>query len=275
MRLPLLRLPTVYHLGTLNPQERGQRFRSSYEGAGLSVSLCPHAWEQIARLGGQPLHTLSKPDAVYLDLHQLTSNMHDAISQWAIDQGLAEERVLWRAYDYDSEEEEIFSLSFPSREQAVEQVLFSLDVDVEGLSEEDALEAARRRLEDESNLEIPEVVAGVATLVLTEAGSTRACGFGRDSAANDMAAMFWAEDVARQTFPSLVGVWWQETFEPSALSAPRGAVFPSCISMLTVDEAYAMDDEDLLEGMPGTQFLSADDCMSLSGERIEYGAMRR
>lgn len=44
MQLPLLELDSVFHIGTLDPVDKGAR-GSSLEGHGLSVSLCPEEGE--------------------------------------------------------------------------------------------------------------------------------------------------------------------------------------------------------------------------------------
>ena len=52
MNLPVIRLSRVLHVGTMDIEAFRARAgqRSSLEGHCLSVSLCPEAWEEIARL---------------------------------------------------------------------------------------------------------------------------------------------------------------------------------------------------------------------------------
>jgi len=106
MRFPLINLPVVYHIGTLDPARRGEYHTQSLEGAGLSVSLCPLAWQAIAHLGGAPLKGLCKHDAVYLDILALDSAALDAILRWALDSGLVEQREMWRAWTVDGDTDE-------------------------------------------------------------------------------------------------------------------------------------------------------------------------
>ena len=59
--VPVLRLPLVYHVGSLDPSRRGELHRTSQEGPCLSVSLCPGSWAEIARLGGSVQEHPSQP----------------------------------------------------------------------------------------------------------------------------------------------------------------------------------------------------------------------
>ncbi len=61
MQISLLTLDTCYHLGSLDPDDRGEQ-GESHEGHLLSVSTCPLAWRSIARLGGRKLHGINKAD---------------------------------------------------------------------------------------------------------------------------------------------------------------------------------------------------------------------
>ncbi len=100
---PVLRLDTLYHIGTLNPLDLGRNAgRHSLEGHHLSVSLCPNAWRQIAKLGGYPLHRLQRTDSVFLDVLALTPDTLHTILSWACVQGLITAQTAWRAY-YDED----------------------------------------------------------------------------------------------------------------------------------------------------------------------------
>jgi hypothetical protein len=65
----------------------------------------------------------------------------------------------------------------------------------------------------------------------------------------DFAAIAWAMD----TQPDLLGAWWRETYEPDALSAPRGGIFPDKVGRFATfptQEADLDDEPDALLGPP-------------------------
>ena len=119
MRVPVVNLPTVYHVGTLDPAHRGRQWASSHEGAGLSVSLCPAAWERIARLGGKPWQELTRHDALFLDLGAMDDALLAEIQGWAREADLLEPRLMWRAWRWDDESERWGYMLFGSMDEAV------------------------------------------------------------------------------------------------------------------------------------------------------------
>lgn len=251
MDIPVLELPTVFHLGTLQPQHRGGLHATSLEGAGLSVSLCPLAWQRIARLGGAPLQQLDCPGALFLDLRGLDADMQAAVADWAVAAGLAEHATRWTAWAYDDESERWGATLHPTRAAALEQAAYDLGVPDD---EEPDLDVA----EADGGPPGGCLVGRMAILALTEAGKSRALGYPGDEAA-DIAAMFYVEDVLRPASPELVGVWWRDEYDPMAWRAPRGAILPGCLGGFQAVETsfgHIADDEELLEAMPGPQLLA-------------------
>lgn len=263
MRVPVLNLPVVYHVGTLDPGRRGQQWAGSYEGAGLSVSLCPEAWEQIARLGGSPWHACVRHDALYLDLMAMDDALLAEIQVWARDAGLIEQRAMWKSWYWDEERENWSYLLSETREDAICQL--------QGVQEPDEdPEAFLDRMNEEEEGNLPSgassLVEDLFVYVLSEQGMRRAGQrFGQDQDATDMAIMFWAEDVLRAIMPEVVGVWWNERYDPNTLSAPRGAILPSCLESITFAEADRRrvdEDEELLASLPQTRLVSPQDLKS-------------
>lgn len=254
MRVPVINLPVVYHIGTLNPEHRGRQFKTSQEGAGLSVSLCPRGWERIARLGGNPWQELTRHDALFIDLHAIDNALLAQIQMWARDAGLLEPRIMWRAWNWDEEAERWGYQLFGEREAAV--ALFDGERD-EDEDDDDLIS----RLDEELGFpsSATSAVEETAVWVLTDVGHERAAQFERDRDATDIAVMFWAEDVLRRQMPEVVGVWWPEVYEPEHLSAPRGAILPSCIGRFEtkmVEPGAVDEDEDLLFDEPLTRLVS-------------------
>ena len=71
--------------------------------------------------------------------------------------------------------------------------------------------------------------------------------------ASDYALLAWAETVFPAAGIPLDGVWWLERYDPLALSAPRGGIFPAQVPSWHADPldwAAVLDDEDLLASTP-------------------------
>lgn len=76
--------PSLIHIGSLNP---GDKRGFSHEWQGLSVSLHPDAWEQIARLAG-PRWELSVPGNRFVDFHALDDAARDRIVAWGVERAI-------------------------------------------------------------------------------------------------------------------------------------------------------------------------------------------
>jgi hypothetical protein len=187
--LPIARLRRVYHVGSLNPQDKGVR-GPSLEGRGLSVSLHPDAWTRIAKLGGLPWWELKNPAARFLDVHRLSETQKEQIKAWAVGHGLAEEKQGWAVTWYDDELERECEMHFIERHQASQEL-------------------------DEGKELKP-----VPTLKATEKLNTHA-GHNIDPLlVFDHVALRLAEEVL-----GVDGVWWGDVLDPVGLSAPRGVIF--------------------------------------------------
>lgn len=224
MLIPFIKLDTVYHIGSLNPAMRGASMAMSHEGHCLSVSLTPHSWNYIARLGGGKLFSLSAPGNVFVDLKGIGRSAMGTICRWADTEGLGRYADKWKMSEWDPEMEEWRSSLYDSEEAA------RADID----------EFAERPR-----------VRKVTAFVLTEPGA-EICNYRTDIEASDMAAVLYAERVLRPSMPDLRGVWWNDMHDPFSLSAPRGGVFPGCVSDFAVQPLALehVDDEDLLDTLP-------------------------
>ena len=126
MRLPLIPMQGVWHVGTLDPEMRGTQHSVSYEGAGLSVSNCPAAWRSMASLDGPTLR-LVRPGALWLDLAAMPPEAREAAVAHAVDAGLAEEVPVWRAWFWEAGPDEWLSRPFRSEAAAVEWTVRTSD----------------------------------------------------------------------------------------------------------------------------------------------------
>lgn len=189
--LPVLSLPEVFHVGSMDAADKGCR-GPSYEGHGLSVSLHPDAWIHIARLGGHPTWTLTCGTGAFLDVHALDDVTRTTILDWGVRSGWLERVVVFDVSWFDDELDTDVYSSFLSREDAA--------------AEADALEV--------------EEVTSRDTVAATELLAART-GTSDLASAPDMAVVVFVTDMT-----GLDGAWWNDTLSPETLSAPRGVIVP-------------------------------------------------
>jgi len=119
-------LSKVYHVGDLSVSEPAV-FRAageSYEGNGLSVSVHPEAWEEIAELGGQKTFVLEKDHPNFLNAHD--EALRKAALEWCLENGFVEEHLWWRTYGISERDDEYFE--FPDRASALAEANSADDV---------------------------------------------------------------------------------------------------------------------------------------------------
>jgi hypothetical protein len=238
MRLPVIPLDQVYHIGTLTGRPSGGAGGGqSLEGHCLSVSLCPAGWQAIARLGGIPLYRLTTVGGRFLDVLVALDDpaVRGPALQHAQRAGWVRERVAWRSYSYDPEQEEWRYITCPTKTEA------RRNADPEG-SPDDGGATVRRTM-----------ILG-ATPALERLLDVR---LGLIPAA-EYALLAWAETVLLPAGAPLDGVWWCERYDPLALSAPRGGIFPGQVARWRPDAmpwGDVPDDEELLASSPEPEFL--------------------
>jgi hypothetical protein len=200
--VPTRSFPKLFHVGTLNIADKQ---RGSYEGAGLSVSLHPEEWMQIARIGG-PIWKCVRPGNRFIDFYRLRKAHKTMIADWAIEHGWATRTSLWRVYffDVDMEERRYFEFTDPDEAQ----------------QEADDLETQGQQPQPPTIKEVKGGLMGTPTLYDRMMQRTsESVGVG------DFVAIVYAEDVLK-----IDGVWFNERLDPYALSAPRGVIVPSMVS---------------------------------------------
>lgn len=231
--VPVLRLPLVYHVGSLDPSRRGELHRTSQEGLCLSVSLCPGSWAEIARLGGSDLFALERAEGVFLDVLTALGDpaMRDVIVRWSEAEGLIVYREQWKAWTFDDELDEWSHFLADSREAA------EAEVDDFASGPDGG----------------PAVELHMGYAATEELGRRLGSGPVDVAFALDFAAMLWARDAApAHVGHSFDGVWFDEEHAPEELSAPRGGIFPEAVARWTARSADwdEVDDEDALADMP-------------------------
>src|SRR5271170_6477459 len=190
----------LWHIGSMNVKDKRE---GSLEGIGLSVSVNPEEWAQIAEIGGD-FWELTKPGNKFLNFHRLSKPQRQQIMTWGIQNGYAEEiSNTWRFVYFDSEADEERYMEFTTQQEAQEQL------DEQGEGGEVVPVHSRG-------------IVGTARLGQRTKNSRGASDIGM---AFDLVVTVYAEDEL-----DCDGVWWADTFVPASLSAPRGVIFPSKLS---------------------------------------------
>lgn len=201
---PTIVFDELFHIGSLNAADKGTTHnRVSQEGNGLSVSLDPDAWMQIAKLGGNPIWVL-RPTAnnSFVDAHSLSESHWAMVMGWAQTQGLANPTEIIEVSWYDSEEDTRHAFHF--------------DASVPG-----ELERAQSELEDmeEQDGKLIRFSGWQTTPALNDR-----IGFSVSaSMVKDMALTLYVEDVLFEA-QGTQGVWWEDMLDVGAYSAPRGVI---------------------------------------------------
>lgn len=206
MKIPCLSMPIVYHVGDLKSESRGRQ-GDSLEGHLLSVSNCPDAWMQIAKLGNGDIKEVSLKDSnsemLFLDILSVKDHpiLRETISQWGIENGFLKESVLWRSYNWDSESKEWTYASCLCEDEARGELW-----DPDGLGPDNG-----------SPVQSVNALVGterMANAILKHDVHRYDC--------FEYAAILWAQ----LNVPSLCGAWWDEDLDVYSYSAPRGGIFP-------------------------------------------------
>lgn len=173
------------HIGTF---DRADKTEDSYEGNGVSVSVHPDDWAEIARLP-DPVWTLTndngKPFSM-VDAHRLDEGL---VSGYATRNGYATETVAWTVPIVDENGEDAGQFTVLDHDEAV--------------YEADGATPAR-----------------TSALVATEKLARRTGATPGTVAYPEHLTVVWAEDRTDAD-----GVWWDDTHDPVNLSAPRGTIF--------------------------------------------------
>lgn len=227
---PFLEKDTVFHVGALDPQAKlDNPGRSSLEAFCLSVSEEPDDWRNIAELGDAPEWGLSRPGSLFVDALALTDPQRREIETWAVERGYGERQEMWRAYQYDPEAEEWRYSNHEDMYAALDEA----DEDVEP---------------GDGPAKDGTCVEKADGLVLTDEGMNALQCWGDRSFGLDGAIILFSREVLAKLDPGIVGIWWEEDYDPLNLSCPRGGVFPEKVESFKIteyaEEPDAEEDED-------------------------------
>lgn len=207
--VPLLKpLSTMTHIGTLNPADKGIR-GPSQEGMGVSFSSHPHAWEGIAKLGGNPWWEVDVSPCQILDGYGFIETNTQELIEWGLDQGLVEMSAAYRATWYDDEMESQMEAVFTTLSEAQDEVGDLLCDDAQS-----------------TPIEKFDCLYPTSKLVQAMAAPSSDIGKPSLSALSDLATI-WAQR------SGLDGVWWEDNLDPMRYSAPRGVLFPQSLKKVS------------------------------------------
>jgi hypothetical protein len=226
MLLPIRRIDTLYHWGSLKPENLGEN-GASWEGNCLSASLCPEAWLGIAKLGNNPLHAMTANGGVFVDLYALVLSAEFSEQRTALIQALegADMMTLKKVYRLldTNEDGDVVSSLYPTLDEAESE--------------------AMARTGDLDEAEIEETQRYVPSDEVA-----RFLGITADAALVDglnYAVMAW---IRQQVIAGaqIDGVYMNDNFDPLAYSAPVFAVFPERVARWSFSPSRMIEDDEVL-----------------------------
>lgn len=180
----------LYHVGTMDISKKATY---SLEGNGLSVSNCPEVWRKITKGSTHgDSFLLYKENVKLLDYYALAEDEKGKIISWAIEEGYVVSETLYK-YMFDDEDGNVCYSLFSTYEEA----LYEADDDMDWVEAVDGLLPTDKMKEE--------------SIVKVELLNVM-----------DFITSYYAEKVLGYD-----GVYWDETLDVAAYSAPRGVIFNS------------------------------------------------
>lgn len=197
----MVEVDSVYHVGSLDASRKSSDYSRSYEGAGLSISLHPDDWQQIARLSG-PVWQLDTNGLRFMSRHDLDEAQTAVAVAWAASESLVEIREMWLYPTGENDNGDATFAYAATYDEAKNELAWFEDND----SEPEARQ-------------VP-----VATVLLAERTGQQ---FHPDEDVTDDALILFAE-----THLDVDGIWWEDDYDPDVLSCPRGVIFAGNVAAL-------------------------------------------
>ena len=195
--MPIYKTGTAYHVGTMDIRKKNDY---SYEGDGLSVSLCPNAWMRISKTTCGDTHKLTKKNGEkgrFLDVRKLNKRNKQEILDYGRKQGLIEDTVMYCFTYFDDEMEADCEVKFKHKEEAI--------LEAEGF-------------------EIVEEEIYIEKEILPTEKMKKNMQFSFDEYKTfDILTTLYAEHIG------LDGCWWKDVLDVSRYSAPRGLILNSML----------------------------------------------
>lgn len=209
-RWPTIDYAELFHVGTFDPAQKSKTHNAtSLEGNGLSVSLHPGAWREIARLGEEPTWILRPAESqAFLDVRALDDTHWAASMQWAVAEQLAVPtqtlEVSWYDEDADARCTMIFNGEDPKDYEAAQAELEFCEGGSPELHQRSSFKATPAL---DARIGFPVDIACVRDMVIT----------------------LYVEDVLHETL-GLQGCWWADELDVYSHSAPRGVIHAKALA---------------------------------------------
>jgi hypothetical protein len=161
---------------------------NSLEGEGLSVSLYPDEWKDIASLSGN-LFSLIKANNYFLDFHELNDEQKSIMIKWGLENNYIKNCKIYKVSFYSGDLDMNVSCNFVNYEEALTEVCNEEDIEIL-----DGYIATDKMIERTLNECEPSICI-------------------------DLLSTIYVEDVLK-----IDGVYWEDILDTSILSAPRGVI---------------------------------------------------
>lgn len=183
-----------------SPNKPAKKSSSSWEGPGLSVSVHPQAWQSIAKLGGAPLHVLTRKDGKsgsFVDVHAVHKNkrLKQGVIKQAVKDGWLTTTTIWITSRWDDEWDSYMESTWDNEAEA------------------------RENYDAEAGDKIKKKTGVAATPKLL------ARWYENFTSRLDIGLAFEMGLHAIAETSGYDGLWWEDDLDPSRLSAPRGVIF--------------------------------------------------
>lgn len=244
MKLPIFNIDTLYHIGTLDSERKSAL---SYEGHCLSVSLCPNAWQSIAKIGGD-CHQLTKPKASFLNATSLINNssLEKRLLKFGKDHGYIELAEVYELSWYDDEFEDTMSFRVRTMEEALYET------------------------EDREDMEIAPKKDWVETQALLDKTAQKRSLSSADP--RELLVVAYADHLAEQGHP-IDGIFMDHLYEPQSLSAPAFGILPSKLSDFSVEVVPTPEDVIDVRAKGHDQFLDLNKALPKSEKTRESSSL--
>ena len=195
--LPLKELTELYHVGTMDINNRSEYTHEGH--MGLSVSEFPEEGGMIASLGGDT-YELTNDNGLFIDYHQVSEETWEQVFAWGVKEGYVKPHTFF-AFDYEDDEwEMILRSTHLTKEEA--------EIEAEGEHEIFPLPGY--------------------------AGTDKFAALVGNKQRNDAKLLL---TVLVTACPNIDGVLWQDTLDVSRLSAPRAIILNERMKRWNIEEA--------------------------------------
>jgi hypothetical protein len=196
-QLPLKNFSKVYHIGSMDIKNKSN---FSLEGSGLSVSIHPREWSQIARLGGNAIFELVKSNGVFADAYKMNKEHKKTIINWALTNGYLIQKETYKVCWFDDDLEHTVCMEFDNLKKAKDELGNKDEGRELKINKKGLLPTEKLKQETQQQAIDP-------------------------SQTFDLLLTIYVENTSNYD-----GVWWSDKLDPLNYSAPRGVIFNKMVN---------------------------------------------